>query len=238
MNLNKYNEKIINIPNTITATRLLCMIPCIFFSFTGNITTAGIWFMIAAATDGIDGFAARKLKQTTKFGANFDAIVDKFIMFGVLPMVILKSPLLIINLIYELAIGLLNSYSTKIKKNNPHTNNIGRKKQVLLCILLAGGYFSNISKTISILTTTLLPITAYMQQITLNEYIKEYKKVEQEKQKLENKKKLDQEKEEEKEVYRQYINTTNKEKEINPLTYINESTVHKTKSIGAKKINR
>lgn len=235
MNLNKYNEKIINIPNTITATRLLCMIPCIGFSFTGNITVAGIWFMLAAATDGIDGFAARKLKQTTKFGAKFDAIVDKFIMFGVLPMVILESPLLIINLIYELAIGLLNSYSTKIKKNNPHTNRIGRKKQVLLCILLTGGYFSNISSIISTLTTILLPITAYMQQITLNEYINEYKEVEQKKQQSEKKKNNNQEKEE---ISNQYTNTLTKEKEINPLTYIDESTVQKIKSIGTKKINR
>lgn len=223
-------EKILNIPNTITAFRLLFMIPCVGFGITGNIQVAGVWFILAAATDGIDGFVARKLNQTTKFGAKFDAIVDKIIMFGVLPMVIIEAPFIIINLIYELVIACLNGYSHQIKRNQPHTSQLGRKKQVLLCILLASGYLKSISPIISTISTLLIPITAIVQHQTFCDYLNTYKTKEMQKKidytnnNLQKNEETDQK-------------TLNQVKEINPLKMEQYNEKQKIKTIGAKKIN-
>lgn len=226
-------EKILNLPNCITATRLLFMIPCIALGIAGNITTAGLWFILAASTDGIDGFVARKLHQVTKFGAHFDAIVDKIIMLGVLPMVFLESPLIIINLFYELTIGLLNTYSTKVKKNHLHTSQLGRKKQVLLCILLTTGYLKNVSPIFSTLSIALVPLTAIIQHCTLRNYYQTYQKAEQKKKEqkiITNMQEI--------EMQKTTDNNLVKEKEINPLIYQNKHEKIKIKTIGAKKINR
>lgn len=229
----KEKEKILNLPNCITATRLLFMIPCITLGIAGNIPAAGLWFILAASTDGIDGFAARKLNQVTKFGAHFDAIVDKVIMLGVLPMVFLESPLIIINLFYELTIGVLNTYSTKIKKNHLHTSQLGRKKQVLLCTLLATGYLKSLSPILSILSIALVPLTAIVQHYTLKNYYQTYQNAEQkkkEKEMIEQMKEI--------EMQKTPDHHLTKEKEINPLIYQKDQEKAKIKTIGTKKINR
>lgn len=224
------DEKILNIPNMITATRLLLMIPCIGLGIAGNIPLAGIYFILAVSTDGIDGFVARKLNQTTKFGAKFDAIVDKVIMFGVLPMVIIEAPFIMINLVYELAIACLNGYSHQIKRNQPHTSQLGRKKQVLLCILLASGYLKGISPIINMISNLLIPITAIVQHQTFRDYLNTYKTKERQKKIDDHNNNLS-------------INKTtdqkslNKVNEINPLKMNQYDETQKLKTIGPKKIN-
>lgn len=224
------DEKILNIPNMITAARLLLMIPCIGLGIAGNIPLAGIYFILAASTDGIDGFVARKFHQVTKFGAKFDAIVDKVIMFGVIPMVIVEAPLIMINLVYELAIACLNGYSHQIKRNQPHTSQLGRKKQVLLCILLASGYLKSISPVISTISTLLIPITAIVQHQTFRDYFNTYKTKEMQK-------KIDCTNNNLQKDGETDTKKLNQVKEINPLKMEQHNEKQKVKTIGAKKIN-
>ncbi len=227
----QHDEKILNVPNMITATRLLLMIPCIGFGITGNIPLAGIYFILAASTDGIDGFVARHFNQVTKFGAKFDAVVDKVIMFGVIPMVIVESPLIMINLLYELAIACLNGYSHQIKKNQPHTSQLGRKKQILLCILLASGYLKSISPIITIISNLFIPITAIVQHQTFRDYLNTYKEDEEKKKELEVTNSNPQK------IVEQETHQLNHVKEINPLKMEQYPEKQKVKTIGAKKIN-
>jgi len=70
----------LNIPNLITLFRLV-LIPFILIAYYWPSESRYLWasglFMLAAATDWLDGFLARKLNQTTPFGAFLDPVADK-----------------------------------------------------------------------------------------------------------------------------------------------------------------
>jgi CDP-diacylglycerol---glycerol-3-phosphate 3-phosphatidyltransferase len=74
-----------SIPNLLTLFRI-CLIPAfvLFFYFPGKIghILATCVFALAALTDFIDGYLARNLNQTTKFGAFLDPVADK-LMVGI-----------------------------------------------------------------------------------------------------------------------------------------------------------
>ncbi|MBE0362269.1 CDP-diacylglycerol--glycerol-3-phosphate 3-phosphatidyltransferase [Pseudoalteromonas ulvae UL12] len=69
-----------NIPNTLTAFRL-ALIPvfmAIFYlPYTWAFFAAAFVFWLASVTDILDGYLARKLKQSTPFGAFLDPVADK-----------------------------------------------------------------------------------------------------------------------------------------------------------------
>lgn len=75
----------LNIPNTLTISRAL-MVPliCYFLYFDGlfNIIISILLLTIASLTDTFDGFIARKLNQTSEFGAFFDPLADKILVWG------------------------------------------------------------------------------------------------------------------------------------------------------------
>ena len=70
----------LNIPNLLTLFRLV-LIPFILIAYYWPSESRFLWasglFMLAAATDWLDGFLARKLNQTTAFGAFLDPVADK-----------------------------------------------------------------------------------------------------------------------------------------------------------------
>ena len=73
----------LNLPNKISIVRI-CMIPAFvfvfFFTFTGNYIVAAAIFALAAATDFVDGYIARKYQLVTNFGKILDPIADKVIV--------------------------------------------------------------------------------------------------------------------------------------------------------------
>mgnify|MGYP000041108345 CR=1 FL=1 len=72
-----------NPPNIDTAIRILLSIPIVWLitrGGTAEILLAGILLSIAWITDGLDGFIARKLGQSTLGGALFDLIADRILM--------------------------------------------------------------------------------------------------------------------------------------------------------------
>src|SRR5206468_7024984 len=75
----------LTIPTLMTWTRIVA-IPLIVGVFYLNIAPvernliATAMFVIFAATDWLDGFLARKLKQTSSFGAFLDPVADKFLV--------------------------------------------------------------------------------------------------------------------------------------------------------------
>lgn len=73
----------INIPNLLTYLRL-ALVPAIVLAFYlpgkfGHMLAA-IIFAFAALTDLVDGYLARNLNQTTRFGAFLDPVADKLVV--------------------------------------------------------------------------------------------------------------------------------------------------------------
>ncbi|MDB4040182.1 CDP-diacylglycerol--glycerol-3-phosphate 3-phosphatidyltransferase [Methylophilaceae bacterium] len=83
---------ILNIPNNLTLFRI-ALIPCLILVFylsddtlsayQKNLT-ATLIFLFAAITDWLDGYLARKLNQTSDFGAFIDPVADKLIVIAAL----------------------------------------------------------------------------------------------------------------------------------------------------------
>jgi len=75
-------RQFLNVPNQLTTSRLILsivvfvLIPCKCY------LSALIVFVIAASTDWVDGFWARRYGQVTKLGRVFDPFVDKIIVCG------------------------------------------------------------------------------------------------------------------------------------------------------------
>jgi CDP-diacylglycerol--serine O-phosphatidyltransferase len=72
------------IPNSFTAASLLLGLTSIVTGQLGNIELAGWMIIWCALLDVMDGVAARLLKATSSFGAEFDSMAD-LVSFGVAP---------------------------------------------------------------------------------------------------------------------------------------------------------
>ncbi len=73
----------LNLPNAITLSRFLLSFVLFGLIWTGRYwQTSAIVFIIAAATDFIDGYLARKYGQVTVLGRIMDPFVDKIIICG------------------------------------------------------------------------------------------------------------------------------------------------------------
>ncbi|MCA9138842.1 MAG: CDP-diacylglycerol--glycerol-3-phosphate 3-phosphatidyltransferase [Planctomycetales bacterium] len=69
-------------PNALTSVRFALAIAVMTLIPLGQYLAANIVFVVAASTDWMDGYWARKYGQVTKFGRIFDPFVDKIIICG------------------------------------------------------------------------------------------------------------------------------------------------------------
>jgi cardiolipin synthase (CMP-forming) len=71
-----------HLPNLLSASRLVAA-PYIFrLLYTGEYKTALIWFAIIGATDGADGYLARRFDAQSRLGAMLDPVADKVLLSG------------------------------------------------------------------------------------------------------------------------------------------------------------
>ncbi|MEM6690769.1 MAG: CDP-diacylglycerol--glycerol-3-phosphate 3-phosphatidyltransferase [Planctomycetota bacterium] len=78
----KSQQVIFNVPNTLTAIRFALAIGVVICIPLGWYGWAVSLFAVAASTDWMDGYWARKYGQVTKLGRIFDPFVDKIIICG------------------------------------------------------------------------------------------------------------------------------------------------------------
>ncbi len=76
-----------NIPNLLTSVRIVMIPVCVgvyYLPFEWAYFAAALIFVLAAVTDWFDGYLARKLDQSTPFGAFLDPVADKLIVAAAL----------------------------------------------------------------------------------------------------------------------------------------------------------
>lgn len=73
----------VNIPTIITFSRIVIIIPFVLIA-SGNPLLGAVLFAVAAATDFLDGYIARRSQQVTKLGILLDPIADKLLVISAL----------------------------------------------------------------------------------------------------------------------------------------------------------
>lgn len=165
----------LQIPNILTASRIVAPMFILPFVFTSNLVGAAIVTGCFAITDCFDGMLARKLNATSEFGRELDPIADKFFAGGLMIPLIINNPLLIFTFVLEGVIAGVNSYS-KYKQNSPKTNYIGKVKTWALSILMMASYYSMFTSINSLVTTIPLALTNILQIGAVTKYIVDDKK--------------------------------------------------------------
>ena len=116
----------INVPNVVTMSRIILIpliigiyyLPADWLSLEAQNFAACAVFILAAVTDWLDGFLARRLNQMSAFGAFLDPVADKLIVVGAL-VVLLQlgrvDPLVAMIVIgREIAISALREWMAKV----------------------------------------------------------------------------------------------------------------------------
>lgn len=163
-------KRIKQLPNILTASRIvapLFIVPC---ALTGNLMAAVVFTISFALTDFFDGILARKLNATSDFGKELDPIADKFFVGGILIPLIKYNPTIILNLLLELSIAAINS-SSKIKGNNPKTNLIGKIKTWSLSSYMVANYYTLFLPLNKYIFISLFAATTLLQVGSASKYL-------------------------------------------------------------------
>lgn len=178
------------IPNLLTASRLVAPFVIVPLALTGNIAGATIAVAATALTDGLDGFCARKLGVTSKLGKDLDAFTDKIFALGItLPLVFFK-PELLVTLGLEGIISAINVKS-KMKGADVRSSILGKIKTGSLSLLIATSYLGLTVSIPSFIVPTLFVANTLLQTGAIIDYkrtndkkIKELEIKEEEKQEI------------------------------------------------------
>lgn len=85
----------LNVPNLLTLLRIILIpvfIVSFYLPFEWGRTASAVIFAIAAATDWLDGYLARKWAQQTAFGAFLDPVADKLMVAAALILLLQADP--------------------------------------------------------------------------------------------------------------------------------------------------
>ncbi len=117
---------ILNVPNVITLSRIILIpliigvyyLPTDWLALDRRNTAAAAVFILAAATDWLDGYMARRLNQMSAFGAFLDPVADKLIVVGALIVLLqldrVESVVALIVIGREIAISALREWMAKV----------------------------------------------------------------------------------------------------------------------------
>lgn len=169
-----------NIPNLLTSFRIV-LIPVFLTFFYLPIQDAkfiaACLFVLAAITDGLDGYLARKLNQHTKFGEFLDPVADKIMVAAALIVVVeyhqtlwITIPALII-ISRELIISALREWMAEVgKRDAVAVSSLGKIKTTAQMIALTGllwdaNLFVKTTATVALYTAAVL--TLWSMQVYL-----------------------------------------------------------------------
>jgi cardiolipin synthase len=178
---------ILNIPNNLTLLRI-ALIPCLILVFylsddtlsayQKNLT-ATLIFLFAAITDWLDGYLARRLNQTSDFGAFIDPVADKLIVIAALILLVelgrVESIIAFIIIAREFTISSLREWMATLGKSGGiAVAFIGKLKTTMQMIaILFLLYYENIFFVpVAAVGKILIYIAALLTMISMIYYLK------------------------------------------------------------------
>lgn len=169
------------IPNILTASRLLSPLLIIPAAITGNTALAAGAALGFGLTDLVDGKLADKLDARSELGADLDAFTDKIFAGTLLIGGAIFNPFLLANIALELMIAGIN-LKQKFSGKEPKSTQVGRVKTWFLFGLGGLGIIAPALNLAPALLPGLALATAAMQGATIVSYIKKYDETSQLKQ--------------------------------------------------------
>lgn len=136
-----------NLPNALTWFRIIA-IPLVVIVFYLPVTwarpAAGLLFALAGVTDWLDGYLARRLGQTSSFGAFLDPVADKLIVATALVLLVSRDhrPLIVLTAAViigrEIAISALREWMAELgKRRKVAVSILGKYKTIFQIVGLA-----------------------------------------------------------------------------------------------------
>lgn len=169
-----------SIPNILTAFRIF-LIPVFLLAFYLPIEQAQLLaasiFVLAAVTDALDGWFARRLGQTTKFGEFLDPVADKIMIAAALVVVVehygtfwITLPALII-VSRELIISALREWMAELgKRDLVAVSSLGKLKTIMQMVALTGLLWGH-NMYIEALATIAIYIAAILTAWSMSVYL-------------------------------------------------------------------
>lgn len=164
------------IPNLLTLSRMVGVIPVNILYFTGNISLALLFSIILFITDFFDGRIARKYNIVSSFGAKLDAVCDKVMVLGLSIPLISNNFIVLFNLFLEAIISVVNLVKEE-KGISSGSSYIGKVKTWVLSFTLGFGYLAILLNIPSIFFHIFSMGTALMEVLTLKSYLSKEEKV-------------------------------------------------------------
>ena len=162
------------IPNILTASRLLSPLAILPAAFSGNVgLTAGLALGFGL-TDLVDGAIARKFELVSELGKDLDAVTDKVYVGTLLIASAFFNPILLCNLALEGAIAGIN-IKQKLSGKDTGSTMIGKYKTWAVFGLAGLGLIAP-QLGLSWLVNVLALGTAAMQGLTIGSYLTKYGK--------------------------------------------------------------
>lgn len=123
------SDSVLTIPNMVSFARLCLIVPMFVLLLAGNNVVATVLFAIAASTDWVDGFIARRTNSVSKLGRILDPAVDRLLMiFSVIGLMLVgRLPVWIMILVLTRDVIMLFGYYIML-----------RRYQVRVDVILAG----------------------------------------------------------------------------------------------------
>lgn len=143
----------LNLPNLLSLLRIF-LIPVLIILFLLSHDNAAFWatvvFVVAAVTDWLDGYLARRLNQSSAFGGFIDPVADKLIVVVALMLILFKHPqwLILLPIIVivgrEITVSALREWMAELgARNVVKVSSMGKWKTTFQMIAIACLIYSN-----------------------------------------------------------------------------------------------